>query len=77
MSKTFRILEILNGKKVQYCLQSHGKCEYYNLAIENPKGGKEYISSDDFTDIENKVELMWGYLLEPMMPMPSGFPMPR
>lgn len=78
--------------KVNFCFQSRGGNDHYNLAVYDVHGNNHYIVDDDPKVIEKELKVFWGHLLEektqsvkpkkkvikkmPSMPMPAGFPMP-
>jgi hypothetical protein len=73
MSDMFKILAKLSENRVSYCLQNQGKNNFYNLAVDDPKGKRHNIHSDKLEDIENGLKIFWGHLLTAQV---MSFPRP-
>lgn len=87
----FKLLEKLVEKRIYHCFQYQDLSHYFNLAVEDCYGKRHDWHSQDLSNIERELNIMWGHLLketkhvvptvkvEPIkksMPVPTGMPLP-
>lgn len=63
MSDVFKILSILESKKIRFCLQS--QVNFYNLTVEDRKGKMHYVNGASIEVIDKGLKILWGDLVEP------------
>lgn len=76
----FKIVERLVEKRVWFCMQSQNKSEFYNISVDDIHGKTHHINSYDLGEVEERLKVIWGHLLEESAPAPkpslSGLPRP-